>query len=329
MATTLEIARRAGVSDAAVSWVLNGRWKDRRICRATHDRVWKIAQELNYRPNRLARGLRSRKTNTIGFVIRTMDHPAHGALNERIVLLLESRKFEVLLTLVPDFDETAEAEELYYSHYPEGMILGPTYMQRPTSFFREVARRGTPFVCYDGTLDYPLDQVTHDYWKMIKMSVAHLQELGHRRIDTVSYQEPAAFIRRFRELSGGGQVISSYGTYKNGFEFGMGIRVGANQPTAYMLQDPQFAIGFMRALFQRGIRIPDQIAFVTASCGELGEFLPLSLTTVYPDLKEKADKIVQLLLQRLGGELPPEPRCVVVEPVLTVGETTVSRARAV
>ena len=81
--------------------------------------------------------------------------------------------------------------------------------------------------------------------------------------------------------------------------------MGANQPTAYLLQDPRLAIGFMRALSQRGIRIPDQIALVTASCGELGKFLPVSLTTVHPDLKEKADKIVKLLLQRLRGELPP------------------------
>ena len=90
--------------------------------------------------------------------------------------------------MVPNFNETAEAEELYYSHYPEGMIFGPIYMDRPTSFFREVARRGTPFVCYDGSRDYPLDQVTHDFWKMIEMSVGHLQELGHRQIVAVCYQ---------------------------------------------------------------------------------------------------------------------------------------------
>ena len=112
MITTRDIARAAGVSHPTVSSVLNNRWRERRICSPTKDRVLAAARELGYRPNRLARGLKSRKTNTIGLAIRTMEHPHQAYINERIVLLLEAQKFEVLVTVVPDMMHTHEVEEL-------------------------------------------------------------------------------------------------------------------------------------------------------------------------------------------------------------------------
>src|ERR1041384_2163150 len=167
--TQQQVARKLGLSRQSVRFALSEDASQQKQIRPdTRQRILKAVQQMGYRPNCLARGLRASKTNTIGFVIRTMDHPAHSALNERVTQLLEAEKFEVLVTAVPDFRDTTEAEELYYSHYPEGMIVGPTYAVRPTAFFRDVARRGTPLVCYDGSLDYPLDQVTHDHWKIVK-----------------------------------------------------------------------------------------------------------------------------------------------------------------
>jgi len=127
----------------------------------------------------------------------------------------------------------------------------------------------------------------------------------------------------FLRISRGGATSFHYGSLENGCAFAKTLRVGLNQPAAYVLEDPLFAIGFLRGLLTRGLRVPDDISFVTASCGKLGRYLPVSLTTVYPDLDELAEKIVELLLGRVRGELSSERQCIWLKPRLVVGESTV------
>jgi len=186
MITTRDIARAAGVSHPTVSSVLNDRWRERRIHSHTKDRVLAAARQLGYRPNRLARGLKLRKTNTIGLTIRTMEHPHHAYINERIVLLLEAQKLEVLVTVVPDLSNIEEVKELYYSHYPEGLIIGPLYVRGNDPFFHKLAREGFPLVGYHGGPEFPGDQITHEMNDVLSVAVDHLLSLGHTRIGRVT-----------------------------------------------------------------------------------------------------------------------------------------------
>jgi LacI family transcriptional regulator len=324
MITSHDIARAAGVTQPTVSSVLNGRWRERRICSLTQERVSAAARQLGYRPNRLARGLKLKKTNTIGMVIQTMEHPHQAYINERIVLLLEAQKFEVLVTVVPDLTDVGEIKELYYSHYPEGLIVGPLYAQDRDPFFHQLVRDGFPLIGYDGGRRFPGDQVTHDMLEVIEMGLVHLEQLGHRRMARVAANAGGSESAQwFRDRTNGGESHSRFGTLANGFEFARTLRIGPSQPTAYWLEDPLFAMAFLRGLKTRGIRVPDDVAFVTSSCGTLGRYLETPPTTVYPDLDELAERIVGLTIGRLRGELPRERQCVWLKPRLIVGESTV------
>ena len=156
MITTQEIARRVGLSRPAVSSVLNGRWKQLRISPETRDRILRAAAELDYRPNHLARGLRTSKTGTIGMVIRAFDDPLQSALNERIVRLLKAQQFEALTSFVPELTDTRDIQNLYYGHRPEAIILGPLYRAAADSFLTKLARQGFPLVGFEGDLEMPL-----------------------------------------------------------------------------------------------------------------------------------------------------------------------------
>ena len=70
-----DIANRAGVSTTTVSFVLNGKAKEKRISDHLKDQILAIAAELNYRPNHVARGLRTGKTNTIGLMVEDISNP--------------------------------------------------------------------------------------------------------------------------------------------------------------------------------------------------------------------------------------------------------------
>lgn len=328
MVTTREIAGRAGVTRPVVSWVLNGRWKERRIGAHTRDRVLSAAHQLGYRPNRLAQGLRARKTNTIGLVIRVMDHPLQGAVNERIVRLLESQGYEVIITVVPDFDDIGEIEELYYSHYPEGMILGPLYGQRPAPFLTKLAADGFPLIAFHGALDCECDQVTYDARRSLELAFRHLQERGHQRVGMVVGAPHPGWEEALRHLLGNecGRTYVSSGTLRNGHEFALNLRRGAGDPTAFVLQDPLFAIGFLRGACERGWRVPEDVAFVVLADTDVTDYQVVTMTTVYPDLDEMVEKVVQLLFRRLKGELPREPQLVQVQPRLIPGESTMGKA---
>jgi LacI family transcriptional regulator len=303
--------------------VLNDRWRERRIHSHTRDRVLAAARRLGYRPNRLALGLKSNRTNTIGLVIRTMEHPHQAYINERIVLSLEAQKFEVLATVVPNLADIAEMEELYYSHRPEGLIIGPLYAQDSAPFFSKLVRDGFPLVGYHGGERFPGDQVTHDMHEVIALAVRHLKELGHSRIGRVTAAADKSVDDHFAELTGGGRTHYFYGSLENGLQFGMRVAIGRDEPTAYVFEDPLFAIGFLRAAARRGIAVPEEVAFVTGSCGKFGDYLPLTLTSAYPDLDEIADRVVRLVVERIRDELSSERHIVSLKPRLRVGESTV------
>jgi len=324
MVNSVEIARRLGVSQPTVSLVLNGRWQQHRICKATRDRVLRAARELNYRPNRLARGLASRKTNTIGLIIQTVDHPVQSALNERLIHLIEARKFEALITVVPDFSDTREMEELYHSHYPEGMIVGPLYSAQPNAFLRQLSRQHFPLVGFEGDFPVPFDQVTQDRPATLRKAFDHLAEQGHRKIGYIQAQPDERHEKLVAEIAGErfGGIYVYWGKFENGYRFANNLPSGPDVPTAYVFQDNCFAAGFVRGAFKCGIRIPDDVAFVVCGYCEMGDYLTTSLTTVYADLNELAEKVVDLTLARIRGEAPPEPQHVIVESRLVVRESS-------
>lgn len=324
----MEIARKLGVSQPTVSLVLNGRWQQHRICKATRDRVLHAASQMNYRPNRLARGLASRKTNTIGLVIRTVDHPVQSALNERLIHQIETRKFEALITVVPELLDSREVEELYYSHYPEGMIVGPLYSTPPNAFLRRLARQRFPLVGFEGDFRLPFDQVTQDRRRTLSLAFGHLAEQGHQRIGYIEAQPDPRHERLIQEIAGErlGGIFTYWGKFENGFHFATHLPAGPNAPTAYVFQDNCFAAGFLRGASKRRVKVPDDIAFVVCGYCEMGDYLTTSLTTVYADLDELAEKIVSLMLARIRGEAPAEPQHVFVESRLVVRESSVKQS---
>lgn len=325
---SMEIARRLGVSQPTVSLVLNGRGEQHRICKATRDRVLRAATDMNYQPNRLARGLASRKTNTIGLVIRTLDHPVQSALNERLIHLIEARKFEALITVVPELLDSREVEELYYSHYPEGMIVGPLYATEPNAFLRQLTKQGFPLVGFEGDFPLPFDQVTQDRRVVLTKAFTHLTEQGHRRIGYIEAQPDERHEQLIAEIAGerlGG--ISIYlGNFENGLHFANNLTSGPGAPTAYVFQDNCFAAGFLRGASKRGIRVPDDVAFVVCAYCQMGDYLTTSLTTVYADMNELAEQIVSLMLARIQGKAPAQPQHIVVKSRLVVRESSVGKA---
>ncbi|MBI4025400.1 MAG: LacI family DNA-binding transcriptional regulator [Verrucomicrobia bacterium] len=329
LVTVKDVASRAGVSHVAVSFVLNNRWKQQRIAPRTCNRILRAAKELNYRPNRAAIGLRLKKSNLIGLAIRTVTHPTQSALNERILKKLDAHKFDVLIEIVSNPSSNELCDLLL--HRPEGLITGPLYAQATLDpLVKRMVGDNFPLIGFEGWADTECDLVTYDLEATVEMAIRHLRQQGHERIGYVIgkmlpaiARKYAAMIRGDENHAGGfpGALQVIYGTFENGERLGARIARRKDSPTAYVLQDPCFAAGFLRGVSKRGLRVPEDVAFVLTGYGDFCNYLPVKATMVSPDLDEMAGEIVRLLMDRLGGKFRAGPQRICVQPQLTIGES--------
>jgi DNA-binding LacI/PurR family transcriptional regulator len=326
LVTINDVAKEASSSCAAVSLVLNDHWQEERISPSTRDRIVETVRRLNYRPSRAARTLRLEKSNLIALAIRTVNHPTQSALNQRILQRLGAHKFEVLVEIVGDLT-SADLEKLLL-HRPRGLIMGPIYgLGALAPSVRKVIGDQFPLVGFEGWGDMECDLVTYDLDKTVEMSIRHLRRQGHERIGYVIGDRIPQIERKYSAMigDGGGGFDGAlhvlFGVFENGEQFARDLATGRNSPTAYVFQDPCFATGFLRGAWKRGLRVPDDVAFVLTGFAEFCDYLPIKPTTVIPDLDEMAEGIVRLLMDRLEGNLPEERqrRCLV--PRLMIGES--------
>ncbi len=326
LVTINDVARAAKSSRAAVSLVLNDHWQEERIAVSTRDRIVETASRLNYRPSRAALSLRLKKSNLVALAIRTVNHPTQSALNQRILQRLSAHKLEVLVEIVGDL--ASEDLEKLLLHRPEALIVGPLYgLGSLAPSVRKMMGDQFPLIGFEGWGDIACDLVTYDLDVMVETSIRHLRRQGHERIGCVIGDRIPQIEDKYRAMIGDGcggfhgALHVLYGTFENGEQFARDLATGRDAPTAYVFQDPCFTTGFLRGAWKRGLRVPDDVAFVLTGYGEFCDYLPIKPTTVIPDLDEMAEGIVRLLMDRLGGKLPEERQRRCLASHLTVGES--------
>src|SRR4051794_24367768 len=183
MARIKDVAAHAGVSVATVSRVLNS---NPSVTQLTRDRVYAAMAALNYRPNAVARSLRTEATKTLGLIIGDILNPFFTELARAV----EDEAREAGYTVViGNADERANQQDHYVRTLLEqrvdGLIICPT--AEVTPLVEEVSRSGLPLVFLDRTLpgiDVP--SVRADGTQAIMELIAHLRTLGHRRIAFIS-----------------------------------------------------------------------------------------------------------------------------------------------
>ncbi|WP_051301252.1 LacI family DNA-binding transcriptional regulator [Actinomadura rifamycini] len=314
MAGVKEVARRAGVSVATVSRVLND---SARVTAETRARVLAAVEELGYRPNAVARSLRTDTTRTIGLVIGDILNPFFTELARAVEDEARAAGYSVV---IGNADERAERQDHYVRTLLEqrvdGLLLCPT--AEVTPLVRDVVRDGGPLVFLDRTLpglDVPT--VRADGTAAIGELVAHLAALGHRRIAFVSgpallstgRERTEAFTAALRAC--GLPVRPDY-VQAGDFQAASG-RAGAARlldlpepPEAIFAGDNLMALGALDEIRARGLAIPGDVAL--ASYDDVPWFTHLDppLTAIGQPVQDLGRRAVRALLDRIDGR-PVEP----------------------
>jgi len=339
MVSLRDVAARAGVSIKTVSNVVNGYVH---VSPATRERVQVVLDELNYRPNLAARTLRSSRTGLIALAVPELDFPYFAELARHVVRAAEVRGWTVL---IDQTDGLIERERQVMngirSHLIDGVIFSPLASGR-AELSERVDR--TPMVLLgERVYDGPFDHVAIDNVTAAREAVGHLVGLGRRRIGAIGEQNrPSAATARLRSrgytqglVAAGHQVDPAAIMSTDSYHRADGARAMAElldrrpRVDAVFCYNDLLALGAIRVLHERGLRVPEDVAVVGFDDIEDSRYSTPSLTTVRPDKQRIAQLAVDLLAARLDGSDTDGPRELAAPFELTVRESTTGVLRRV
>ena len=179
-----DIAQEAGVSPTTVSFVLNGKGKEKRISEQVSKRILKIAGKLKYKPNQLARGLRTGKTKTIGLIVEDIANIFFANVAKVVEDEADKFGYKVLFGSTEDNEEKAKGllEVLRYRQV-DGYIITPTL-----NLDKEIAALQKPVVLMDRYFPNIADSnyVVVDNFQGAYTAVTHLVEQGYKKIGIIT-----------------------------------------------------------------------------------------------------------------------------------------------
>jgi len=183
-----KVAQEANVSNATVSLVLNGKDKDGRVGKVTAEKVRKIAKELNYEPNHLARGLRMGKSNTIGLIVADISNPFFATLAFHIQEYAEKFGYSVIITNSNESDEKFDKIlQVLFRQQVDGLIIVPT--ENSIKSVEKLIERKIPLVLLDRWFpDLQTCHVVIENYQVSKKAVQYLVDNNCKKIALISYK---------------------------------------------------------------------------------------------------------------------------------------------
>jgi len=303
MTTIKDVAKAAGVSITSASYALNGTGT---IGEATRKRVLAVAEALNYHPNAFARNLKNRKTLTIGVFISRFGGSFYEEILEGIHDVVLKTDYELIVC-----PESRSTRRILSHRQVDGAIVFDSKIN--SDMLIRLASKKYPIVILDRYLEgdslFPL---LLDNQQGAVEVFRHLFEQGARKICFVSGAEDSfdnlERMQAFLAEAGKNQVaVECYKgnfTEASGYEAARGIIQTGSLPEAVFCANDQMALGFIRAMKENHIRVPDDIAVVGFDDIQLAKYTQPSLTTIGASRFAWGSLAASQLIELLESEKP-------------------------
>lgn len=182
-----DIAQKAGVSTALVSYVLNGKEKEFRVGPQMVLRIKQIAGELNYQPNYLAKSLRSGKTQTIGLIIADISNPFFANIARIVEDEAKKSGYTVIIGSSDENpDKSRDLLDVFIKRQVDGFII--VSAEGSSEQVLDLQKKNIPFVLLDRYFpDISTDFVSTDHYKAAYEGVRHLINNGYNRIGMIAH----------------------------------------------------------------------------------------------------------------------------------------------
>jgi LacI family transcriptional regulator len=321
--TQVDVARRAGVSRATVSYVLNGLTDGRvPISDETRQRVLDAIEELGYEPDARAQALRSGNTNTIALIIPDLRNPHFCEYATGIEEAARASGYHMLLSSTSLNDEYAvDIFKDLARRRIDGLILASSFIlesEEAQATLAQVRKRGLPIV--ELSDNYGVDAVATDYRIATMEVMDYLLSLGHRHIGLIygvggvgGHELADDRLESYRaSLNAAGLPIRSDlivdcgPTIEDGYQASLKLLALTPRPTAILAINDLLAMGAVRAAVDSGLQVPKDISFVGYDNILMANYLVPRLTTVTKDALGLGRKAFEVLLTRIQN--PDLPR---------------------
>lgn len=304
-----DVARLAGVSTSTVSHVIN---KDRFVSDAIRVRVEDAVRTLNYAPSALARSLKLNQTRTIGMLITASSNPFYSELVRGVERsCFESGYSLVLCNTEGDEQRMNRNLETLLQKRVDGLLLlcTETHQPSPAIMTRYPA---IPTVMMDWSpFDGDSDVIQDNSLLGGDIATRHLIEKGFTRIACVTGpldKTPARLrLEGYRTaMQRAGLAVPEGYEVIGDFEFGGGLRAMQSllalpePPQAVFMGNDAMAVGAYQALYQAGLRIPQDIALVGYDDIELARYMTPPLTTIHQPKDELGELAIDVLIHRMA-----------------------------
>lgn len=329
MVTIKDVARKAQVSIATVSHVLSG---SGRVSTETRARVRRIAAELGYRPNLVARSLKSRRTHTIGMVISDITNPFFPEMVRGAEDAAMARGY-MLATFNTDDrpDRERQVFEVLQTRRLDGILLVIALTRAAHPHVDEALRAGTPVVCLDRLpRDLSVDSVRVDNAAGVALAVNHLIERGYRSIAYIG-GSPRMYIAPER-LQGYAAAMKAadlptrivHGDFRreSGYHAAFELLAAKPRPDALFVANLLMAAGALEAASDLSLSTPEDFGMATFDhVGLFRGFRP-DLTSVVQPNYEIGYQGANLLLDRIEGVRTQPPVSITLPCQLKIGDSS-------
>ncbi|WP_051852235.1 LacI family DNA-binding transcriptional regulator [Streptomyces aureocirculatus] len=309
-ATLTDVARRAGSSTAVVSYVMNN--GPRPVAAATRERVLAAAAELNYRPNRVARALRSRTTGVVGLVLADASNPYFGALARHIEQALGARD-KLTLTGNADYsmDRQRHLVERFLAAQVDGLVI--VSADGGADVAAEAEAAGVPAV-YVHHRPEPgrAPVVGADDDAAVRAAVAHLRAHGHRRIAFLAGPDDAGPVGRRHAAweaaadTTGDMLLRCAYSRAAADELTRRLVARDAMPSALITATDEQAIGVLAGACATGLPVPGRLAVISLDGTPDSAHTAPALTVTEQPLRAMAQQAVDLLIDGAAPRPLPE-----------------------
>jgi LacI family transcriptional regulator len=325
-----DVAEVAGVHVATASRALDDR-RAGMVKPETVERVRRAAEELGYRVNRMARGLKMNRSFTIGMLIPDITNPFFPPIVRGAEDCLAESGYTLVLANT-DNDEAKERRHLagMLERQVDGLLLAMARRRDP--LVEELRNGPAPVVLVNRTIDRGgVSAVIPDDHAGMTLAVEHLYQLGHRRIAHVAgpadtstgARRAAGFAAAAKQLGLRAEQVAQATAFAEaaGREAARSLLTGRSRPTAIVAANDLIALGSIEAGEEAGLRCPDELSVVGFNDMPFVDRFRPALTTVRIPEYEIGRRAARLLLARI--EQPDDrPETILIAPELIVRDST-------
>jgi LacI family transcriptional regulator len=302
-----DVALKAGVSTALVSYVLNDRHTNR-ISKLTAAKIKSAAKELNYRPNSIARSLKAKKTNTIALLVADIANPFASQIARIIEDEISSKGYVIL---IGSSDENAEKLhqliDIFLNRQVDGFIILP--VEGSEKYIMDLAKTNSPVVLIDryfNNMDLPV--ITTNNYGASYQATEHLIKRGKKNIGLLTFQ--TELIHLNERVNGYKRAVLDKGLinksknikYIN--ETNIDVEVpnaidellsNEDKIDALFFATNKLALAGLKKLMVLNIKIPEELALITFDESEAFDIFKVPVTHIKQPLYEISKEAVEII----------------------------------